>query len=46
MYIAIDVDPAREEGPRWIEYASRRPVPLPDAPHPVLGAVFKRQPAD
>ena len=46
MYIAVDVDPAREEGPRWIEYASRRAVPLLDAPHPVLGAVFKRQPAD
>ncbi len=46
MYIAVDIDPAREEGPRWIEYASRRALPLLDAPHPVLGAVFKRQPAD
>jgi len=46
MYIAVDIDPAREEGPHWIEYASRRDVPLADAPHPVLGAVFKRRPAD
>jgi len=46
MHIAVEIDPAREEGPRWIEYASRRAVPLSEAPHPVLGAVFKRQPAD
>ena len=44
MYIAIDIDPAREEGPRWIEYSSRRAVPLSEDPHPVLGAVFKRRP--
>ena len=46
MHIAVEIDPAREEGPRWIEYASRRAVPLFEAPHPVLGAVFKQQPAD
>ncbi len=47
MYVAIDIDAAREEGPLWIEYSSRRAVALPGAdPHPVLGAVFKRQPAD
>lgn len=47
MYIAIEIDAAREEGPLWIEYSSRRAVPLPDVdPHPVLGAVFKRRPAD
>jgi hypothetical protein len=47
MYIAIEIDAAREEGPLWIEYSSRRAVPLPDNdPHPVLGAVFKRRPAD
>jgi hypothetical protein len=45
MYIAIEIDPVREEGPRWIEYSSPRAVPLTDDPHPVLGAVFKRQPA-
>jgi methylmalonyl-CoA/ethylmalonyl-CoA epimerase len=46
MYIAIDIDPDREEGPLWIEYSSRRAVSLSDGPHPVLGAVFKRRPAD
>jgi methylmalonyl-CoA/ethylmalonyl-CoA epimerase len=47
MYIAIEIDAAREEGPLWIEYSSRRAVSLPDGdPHPVLGAVFKRRPAD
>jgi methylmalonyl-CoA/ethylmalonyl-CoA epimerase len=45
MYIAIEIDAVREEGPRWIEYSSQRAVPLTDDPHPVLGAVFKRQPA-
>jgi methylmalonyl-CoA/ethylmalonyl-CoA epimerase len=47
MYIAIEIDAAREEGPLWIEYSSRRAVSLPDDdPHPVLGAVFKRRSAD
>jgi methylmalonyl-CoA/ethylmalonyl-CoA epimerase len=47
MYVAIEIDAAREEGPLWIEYSSRRAVSLPDGdPHPVLGAVFKRLPAD
>jgi methylmalonyl-CoA/ethylmalonyl-CoA epimerase len=47
MYIAIEIDAAREEGPLWIEYSSRRAVSLPDhGPHPVLGAVFKRRPVD
>ena len=46
MSIVIEIDPAREEGPRWIEYSSRRAVPLTDEPHPVLGAVFRRRPAD
>ena len=45
MYIAVEIDPAREEGPRLIEYSSRRAVPLSDDPHPVLGAVFRRSPA-
>jgi len=31
---------------RFVEYSSRRAVPLSDDPHPVLGAVFKRSPAD
>jgi len=46
MYVAVEIDAARDEGPLWIEYASRRAVPLPEGPHPVLGAVFKRRPAD
>lgn len=46
MRVAIELDPARAEGPLSIEYASRRAVALADAPHPVLGAVFRRRPAD
>jgi len=46
MYVAVEIDTAREEEPLWIEYASQQAVPLTDAPHPVLGAVFKRRPAD
>ena len=46
LYIAIEIDPVRDEGPLWIEYSSRRAVPLSDDPHPVLGAVFKRRPGD
>ena len=44
LRLVIEIDPARDEGPLWIEYSSRRAVPLSDAPHPVLGAVFKRLP--
>lgn len=47
MYVAVEIDAERQEGPLWIEYSSRRAVSLPDGdPHPVLGAVFKRRPAD
>jgi len=46
MRIVIEIDPARDEGPLCIEYSSRRAVPLSDDPHPVLGTVFRRQPAD
>jgi methylmalonyl-CoA/ethylmalonyl-CoA epimerase len=45
MRIAVDVDPAAEEGPVAIEFAAPRTVPLPETPHPVLGAVFRRSPA-
>jgi len=45
MYIAVEIDGAREEGPLCIEYSSRRAVALLDDRHPVLGAVFKRLPA-
>ncbi len=44
MRIAVEIDPAREEGPLSIEYASERAVALPDGPHPMLGAAFERQP--
>lgn len=46
LRIVVEIDPTRDEGPLYIEYSSRRAVPLSDDPHPVLGAVFKRQPAD
>ena len=42
MRIAVDVDPVAEEGPVAIEYASDHPVTLAAAPHPVLGATFRR----
>jgi methylmalonyl-CoA/ethylmalonyl-CoA epimerase len=42
MRIAVDVDPAAEEGPVAIEYVSDRPVDLAATPHPVLGATFRR----
>ena len=42
LRIAVDVDPAAEEGPVAIEYASDRPVDLAAMPHPVLGATFRR----
>ncbi|HYS17753.1 MAG TPA: hypothetical protein VET45_12585 [Candidatus Binatia bacterium] len=44
MRIAVEIDPGHDEGPICIEYASRRPVALPEGPHPVLGAVFRKRP--
>ncbi|HZO38178.1 MAG TPA: VOC family protein [Methylomirabilota bacterium] len=46
LRITVEVDENREEGPLCIEYSSRQPVPLSDGRHPVLGAVFKRRPAE
>ena len=43
MRITVEIDPEGEEGPICIEYASTRPVALPDGPHPVLGAMFRRR---
>ncbi len=40
MRLAVEIDPAGDEGPVCIEIASRRPVALPEGPHPVVGAVF------
>jgi methylmalonyl-CoA/ethylmalonyl-CoA epimerase len=42
MRVAVDIDPVAEEGPVAIEYVSDRPVTLAAAPHPVLGATFRR----
>lgn len=44
MRIAVEIDPGRDEGPICIEYASRRPVAVPEGPHPILGAVFRKRP--
>lgn len=44
MRLAVEVEPAGEEGPLRIELASERPLALPAGPHPVLGAVFALRP--
>ena len=46
MRITVEIDPDRGEGPLCIEYSSRHRVPLPDGPHPVLGAVFAQGSTD
>jgi catechol 2,3-dioxygenase-like lactoylglutathione lyase family enzyme len=40
LTITVTVDPAAEEGPVAIEFASDRPVEIAAHPHPVLGARF------
>jgi hypothetical protein len=42
MRLAVEIDPARDEGPVAIELASDRAIPLPDGLHPALGTVFRR----
>ena len=42
MRLAVEIDPARDEGPVAIELASDRAIALPDGPHPALGTVFRR----
>lgn len=42
MRLTIEVDPAAEEGPVAIEYASDRAVDLTAGRHPLLGATFRR----
>jgi hypothetical protein len=42
MRLAVEIDPARDEGPVAIELASGRAIALPDGPHPALGTVFRR----
>jgi methylmalonyl-CoA/ethylmalonyl-CoA epimerase len=46
LRITVEIDESRDEGPLCIEYSSRQPVRLSDGRHPVLGAVFKRRPAE
>jgi len=41
MRLAVEIDPARDEGPVAIELASDRAIALPDGPHPALGTVFR-----
>ncbi len=40
MRIAVDTDPASEEGPSLLEVASERTLALPDGRHEILGCVF------
>jgi len=46
MRLAVEIDPAREEGPLCIEIASERPVALLAGPHPLLGAVLAQRALD
>ena len=41
MRLAVEIDPARDEGPVAIELASDLAIALPDGPHPALGTVFR-----
>ncbi len=42
LRLAVPIDPASDEGPLAIEYASERPVALSPGPHSTLGTVFRR----
>jgi methylmalonyl-CoA/ethylmalonyl-CoA epimerase len=42
MRLVVEIDAAGEEGPVAIEYASDRPVRLPEGPHPLFGVAFRR----
>ncbi len=42
MRLAIDVDAGADEGPTAVEFASARPLNLPQPPHPLLGTSFRR----
>jgi methylmalonyl-CoA/ethylmalonyl-CoA epimerase len=42
MRLAVEIDPARDEGPVAIELASDRAIVLPAGSHPALGTVFRR----
>jgi hypothetical protein len=42
MRIAVELDAGADEGPVAVEFASARPVDLPEMPHPTLGTAFRR----
>jgi Glyoxalase/Bleomycin resistance protein/Dioxygenase superfamily len=42
MRLAVEIDPAGDEGPVAIELASDRAIALPDGPRRALGTVFRR----
>jgi len=42
MRLAVEIDPARDEGPVAVEVASDRAIALLAGPHAALGAVFRR----
>jgi methylmalonyl-CoA/ethylmalonyl-CoA epimerase len=41
--VVVAIDAAGDEGPLAIEYASARPIALPEGRHPVLGVAFERR---
>ncbi|MFQ5827627.1 MAG: VOC family protein [Candidatus Methylomirabilia bacterium] len=43
MYLTVEIDPSRDEGPISIEFTSDRPVSLAEVPHAVLGTVFAQR---
>jgi hypothetical protein len=45
LRLVVAIEPAGDEGPLAVEYASARPVALPPGRHPTLGTVFHRVPA-
>jgi hypothetical protein len=42
LRLAVDVDADAHEGPTAVEFASARPLSLPQAPHPLPGTSFRR----
>jgi catechol 2,3-dioxygenase-like lactoylglutathione lyase family enzyme len=45
MRLAVEIDPAQNEGPLAIELSTPRRLALPEGPHSLLGAVFKEEEA-
>lgn len=44
MRLAVEIDPTAEEGPMAVEFASDRPVTLPEESPPALRALFLQRP--